>query len=148
METNPLLSILSKLMSKMHLTLSKDSILSETKLKFPELLGYTKQVYWSSNTLIYTKGWFTICDGDVTDRDGQLFVVFTIRVHSVLIITIFMLPDYLVLVLCFADWLQYLIIFCCGTSTSHRAGENRIDSIRPSMLRETNLSIVRLERCL
>ena len=54
METNPSLSILSTDVKNSFNSVSRDSILSETKLNF-QFFGDAKQMYESSSTLIYTK---------------------------------------------------------------------------------------------
>ena len=94
---------------------------------------------------LYSKGWFTICNGDVTDRDEQLPIVFTIRVHPVPIITILVLHDYVILVLCFPDWVTVPNHFLLKSTSDEPDKIESILSVCQCSSPSTNPSVVRLE---
>ena len=70
------------------------------------------------------------------DRDRQLSVLFTIRVRPVPIITIPLLHDYVILVLCFTNWVAAPSHFLLRSVNFLQSRQNRIDSICPSALRQ------------
>ncbi|XP_062513462.1 uncharacterized protein LOC134189238 [Corticium candelabrum] len=90
METIPSLSILSTDVKNAFNSVCRDNILSETKLKFPELLGYAKQMYRSSSTLIYTKDKMVVkllSEEGLHQSDPLGLILFAAALHPILIKT-------------------------------------------------------------
>ena len=88
------------------------------------------------DTVGLSKACSTICDGDVTDGDGQLSVMFTIRVRPILVITVPMLHDYIILILHFVDGATVPNQFLLWSVNFRQSRQNRIDFIRVSTLRQ------------